>query len=115
MKHSDASEPAHDGAAYSAMALFPIQEACEAPIEQGTPSWLPWWLNPFAWALLTFIALYRALVPIEWRRRCIYEPSCSAFGMAAIKKYGALVGGLRLAQRIHRCNGAAYRGGSDPP
>ena len=35
---------------------------------------------------------------------CIFTPSCSRFGMAAIKKYGAFYGILMASDRLQRCN-----------
>jgi len=45
---------------------------------------------------------------------CIYQPSCSAYYIQAVKKYGAVSGSLRGAWRICRCHPFA-RGGYDPP
>jgi len=45
---------------------------------------------------------------------CIYRPSCSAYYIQAVKKYGAISGSLRGAWRICRCHPFA-RGGYDPP
>ena len=45
--------------------------------------------------------------------RCPYIPTCSAYGLEAIEKYGALKGGLLAAWRILRCNPFSH-GGYDP-
>ena len=36
--------------------------------------------------------------------RCPYIPSCSQYGLEAVKKYGALKGSILAAWRILRCN-----------
>jgi putative membrane protein insertion efficiency factor len=45
--------------------------------------------------------------------RCRYNPSCSAYGREAIRRYGLAKGGTLAAARILRCNPFAT-GGEDP-
>jgi putative membrane protein insertion efficiency factor len=45
--------------------------------------------------------------------RCRFEPSCSAFGREAIRRYGSPRGFLLTAGRIARCHPFA-KGGADP-
>lgn len=35
---------------------------------------------------------------------CRYQPSCSAYAITAIERYGALSGGWMATKRILRCN-----------
>ncbi|HEX8303104.1 membrane protein insertion efficiency factor YidD [Sphingomonas sp.] len=35
---------------------------------------------------------------------CRYSPSCSAYAIEALRRYGALKGGWLAAKRILRCN-----------
>ena len=35
---------------------------------------------------------------------CRYQPSCSAYAITAIQRYGALRGGWMALKRIGRCN-----------
>jgi len=35
---------------------------------------------------------------------CRFRPSCSAYGLASVRKYGGLRGGWRTVKRIARCN-----------
>lgn len=44
---------------------------------------------------------------------CIYEPSCSEYGLEAVRRYGDFRGGALAAGRIIRCNPFA-KGGHDP-
>jgi uncharacterized protein len=45
--------------------------------------------------------------------RCRFEPSCSAYGREAIRRYGSPRGFLLTAGRIARCHPFA-KGGADP-
>lgn len=44
---------------------------------------------------------------------CKYYPTCSAYGLEAIERFGALKGGLLTVWRILRCNPFS-KGGYDP-
>jgi putative component of membrane protein insertase Oxa1/YidC/SpoIIIJ protein YidD len=37
--------------------------------------------------------------------RCNFHPSCSEYGMIAVKKHGTLLGMLATVDRLQRCNG----------
>ena len=45
--------------------------------------------------------------------KCPYYPSCSAYGLEAVQKYGAVKGVALAAWRILRCNPFS-KGGYDP-
>ena len=45
--------------------------------------------------------------------KCPYYPTCSKYGLEAIKKHGALKGSCLAAWRILRCNPFS-KGGYDP-
>lgn len=60
------------------------------------------------------IGVYQRRISPRLPIRCRYTPSCSHYGLAAVREYG-LVRGLRLALgRILRCNGQVRRGTRDP-
>lgn len=62
---------------------------------------------------LFLIAAYRRFVSPLLPRHCRYEPTCSAYAAEAIRRHGALRGGLMAARRIARCHPWAP-GGVDP-
>lgn len=46
--------------------------------------------------------------------KCRFTPTCSQYCILAVKKYGVLIGLLKTAWRILRCN-PFCKGGYDPP
>lgn len=60
---------------------------------------------------------YRATIGLLFAKtgivRCRFEPSCSAYGREAIRRYGSPRGFLLAAGRIARCHPFA-KGGADP-
>jgi putative membrane protein insertion efficiency factor len=68
-------------------------------------------------AAIASIDAYRAVVsPVLSRTglaRCIYTPTCSAYGREAIRRYGFPKGAALTLRRVLRCNPWS-RGGQDP-
>ena len=54
-------------------------------------------------ALISLIRLYQ-LIPGPWRNSCRHIPSCSNYGIEAIKRHGSLKGSYLLFRRIIKCN-----------
>ncbi len=46
---------------------------------------------------------------------CRFEPSCSHYAIASIRRYGAAAGGWRSVVRLVRCGPWTPAGTSDPP
>jgi uncharacterized protein len=63
--------------------------------------------------LLAPIAAYQRLVSPALPRRCRYEPTCSAYAVIAIRRFGPLRGTLLAIWRLLRCNPFS-NGGFDP-
>lgn len=71
-------------------------------------------LRALARALLaTPILAYRTLISPAIPRRCKYEPTCSRYGVEAIRRYGVIRGAVLAGWRLLRCNPWSY-GGYDP-
>lgn len=54
--------------------------------------------------LLTLIRFYQKNISPFFPARCRYYPTCSAYAMEAIQKYGALKGGWLALRRLLRCH-----------
>ena len=63
--------------------------------------------------LIALIRLYQKYLSPMKTTRCPYCPTCSAYGIQAIEKHGAVKGSLLAGWRIIRCNPFS-RGGYDP-
>jgi putative membrane protein insertion efficiency factor len=61
------------------------------------------------------IYFYQKHLRHRHNRRCIYEPSCSHYGLQSIDKHGPVQGWVNALKRIKRCNGVLYKGGIDEP
>jgi uncharacterized protein len=59
------------------------------------------------------IRAYRRWLSPHLPRRCRYEPSCSAYAVTAIERFGPGRGALLASYRILRCNPFSH-GGFDP-
>ncbi|MFQ5351175.1 MAG: membrane protein insertion efficiency factor YidD [Thermoanaerobaculia bacterium] len=69
-------------------------------------------------AMLAAIDLYQELLSPRIERtgvRCRFQPTCSHYGEAVIRRHGALVGGFKAAWRILRCGPWTPAGTEDPP
>ena len=71
-----------------------------------------------AGAMIAGIHLYRQTLS-PWMpalgARCRFEPSCSRYAEAVIRRYGALSGTARSVGRLARCGPWTAAGTPDPP
>jgi putative membrane protein insertion efficiency factor len=58
----------------------------------------------FKIAGIAFIRFYQGTLSEKTGTRCVFYPSCSRFGVFAVKKYGVIKGILMSTDRILRCN-----------
>ncbi len=54
--------------------------------------------------LILLIRIYQVTLSPFIGRQCRYVPTCSNYGIEAIKKYGAIKGGWLTVKRILSCN-----------
>ena len=64
-------------------------------------------------ALLGLVRFYRFFLKPWLGNACRFEPTCSAYAMAALHQHGAAVGSYLAVRRILRCH-PGCAGGSDP-
>ena len=48
---------------------------------------------------------YKFAISSQDYNKCAFHPSCSEFGLLAVKKHGAVLGMLATLDRLQRCNG----------
>ena len=69
-------------------------------------------------AMLAVIDAYQATLSPRLAKagaRCRFEPTCSHYGEAVIRRDGALVGGAKAAWRVLRCGPWTPAGTEDEP
>ena len=49
--------------------------------------------------------VYKSFFSSQDVNMCNFHPSCSVYGIEAVKKYGAVKGGIMTMDRLTRCNG----------
>ena len=65
------------------------------------------------WLLIGLITGYRLTISPILPPTCRYHPSCSAYGLAAMRTHGAVKGTFLTGWRLMRCNPWS-QGGVDP-
>jgi len=75
---------------------------------------LGWLIRLPGCLLIAVVRLYQILISPLLGRRCRFHPTCSAYFIESVRKYGAIRGGWRGVRRICRCH-PWNPGGYDPP
>ncbi len=75
---------------------------------------LRWITRLPALGLIGIVRLYQLFLSPIFGRQCRFQPTCSAYFIEAVEKYGAIRGTLRGIARILRCH-PFHPGGYDPP
>ncbi|MDQ8052370.1 MAG: membrane protein insertion efficiency factor YidD [Pedobacter sp.] len=70
-------------------------------------------LSLFSWLFLGIIRLYQLLLSPILGASCRFTPTCSQYGIEAIKKHGPFKGGWLTLKRIASCHPWG-RHGHDP-
>lgn len=63
--------------------------------------------------LIGFIKLWRLLISPLYGQVCRYYPSCSQYGLDAVRVHGAIKGSWLIVRRLSRCT-PWHAGGYDP-
>ena len=64
--------------------------------------------------LIFLIRFYRSAISPNRMPCCRFTPTCSAYAIEAIEKYGAIKGGYIAIKRILRCHPFSKKSGYDP-
>lgn len=60
--------------------------------------------NPLTKLFVAIIRFYQLVISPILPSACRYSPTCSAYGIEALKKHGAIKGSVLTIKRILRCN-----------
>ncbi len=63
--------------------------------------------------VIYFIRLYQRIISPLFPPSCRFYPSCSAYAIEAIRRYGLIKGGLKAVLRLAKCH-PFHPGGYDP-
>jgi len=63
--------------------------------------------------LIATVLFYRKHISPLSAPKCRYIPTCSAYALEALEKYGAFKGGWLALRRVLRCH-PFHKGGLDP-
>jgi len=70
-------------------------------------------MNPARSVAIGMVSAYRRFVSPLMPPACRFLPSCSAYTLEALERYGFLKGSMKALGRILRCH-PFHRGGYDP-
>jgi hypothetical protein len=70
-------------------------------------------MNPIAWIMIRLIRIYQRTLRHLIGGSCRFTPSCSNYGIEAIRRHGAFKGGWLTIRRIGRCH--PFGGSGDDP
>ena len=67
----------------------------------------------FGKLIIAVFRFYKKIISPHLPDSCIYIPTCSEYGVQAVKRFGAVKGLYLTIKRILRCN-PFHKGGLDP-
>jgi hypothetical protein len=73
-----------------------------------------WIFNIPQYCCIAIVRLYQLILSPFLGGHCRFHPTCSAYAIEALHKYGAMKGSAKAAWRIIRCNPLGGCG-HDPP
>ena len=100
----DGCESGCDAISLFSLLWLALPAALATPAPAGTP-WAARWP-------VRFVVAYRTRVSPTRPPVCGFTPTCSTYGLQALRTHGALRGGWLTLRRLRRCGPGA--GGADP-
>ncbi|WP_410012933.1 membrane protein insertion efficiency factor YidD [Sodalis sp. C49] len=70
-------------------------------------------LSPVSWLLIGLIRGYQLFISPLLGSHCRFQPSCSQYGIEAIRRFGMLKGSWLTLKRVLKCH-PLNPGGDDP-
>jgi putative membrane protein insertion efficiency factor len=67
--------------------------------------------NPFAFLLTAVFRLWQITFSVIMPPSCRFTPSCSTYGIEAVKRHGVIKGTWLTARRVLRCHPIEFLGG----
>ena len=61
--------------------------------------------NELQWVMSGLFLFYKSFISSQDNQRCSFHPSCSEYGLEAVKKLGMVRGMICTCDRLTRCNG----------
>ena len=74
-----------------------------------------WFVRIPSLILIGGVRFYQIAIGPLLGKHCRFEPSCSAYFIQAVEKYGAVIGAWKGLFRILRCHPFYHGGYYDPP
>ncbi len=68
--------------------------------------------NPVARLLIALFRFWQITFSVVLAPSCRFTPSCSAYGIEAVKTHGAVRGLVLMVRRLLRCHPVKFLGGS---
>jgi putative membrane protein insertion efficiency factor len=69
--------------------------------------------NPLLWLAVGFVTVWRKLISPAYGQVCRFHPSCSAYSLEALRRFGFVRGSYLTIRRLLRCH-PWNPGGYDP-
>ncbi|MGL5005842.1 MAG: membrane protein insertion efficiency factor YidD [Plesiomonas sp.] len=69
--------------------------------------------SPLAWLMIVFIKVYQWVISPLIGPRCRFQPTCSHYGIEALRRFGAVKGSWLTIKRVLKCHPLNV-GGYDP-
>ncbi|MGL4455341.1 MAG: membrane protein insertion efficiency factor YidD [Plesiomonas sp.] len=69
--------------------------------------------SPLAWLMILFIKVYQWVISPLIGPRCRFQPTCSHYGIEALRRFGAVKGSWLTIKRVLKCH-PLNLGGYDP-
>ena len=71
---------------------------------ENPPTLQPTKRSPLGWLFVGIVRFYQYVVSPLLGPNCRYQPTCSAYALEAIERFGAMKGGWLAVRRIGRCH-----------